>query len=130
MVVLFSPAANLTPGLREALTARAEAVEKGMITMVDKLISAGTSKKTKRERPLTSAIMRTSFMASDPIAYASACRAIAVAEEPEYSKITAPTVIVAGMEDLTCPRETVDFLVERIRGSKSKIIPDSAHWLP
>ena len=74
--------------------------------------------------------MRTTFLATDPEVYAQTCHAVATASEPDYGKIKARTVVLAGEEDKTCPKATLHFLEREIGGEvKLVVVKDAAHWV-
>jgi pimeloyl-ACP methyl ester carboxylesterase len=74
--------------------------------------------------------------------YAAACQAIAVAVAPDYSKITAPVLILAGEDDKTAPMsgcETIKCnaglslynfadLVAQVESCDIQVLPKVGHW--
>ncbi|BGO89865.1 hypothetical protein NBRC10512_005635 [Rhodotorula toruloides] len=128
-LILLGPVKKMAPGGVDALTKRAETVRSGgMSAIVDAVSTAGCSTKTNSSRPLSKAAVRASLLASQPEGYAQACLALAHADDPDYSAITAPTLIVAGSEDKTSPQATIDFLSGAITGAKVAKIEDVGHW--
>ncbi|BGP23060.1 alpha/beta hydrolase, epoxide hydrolase-like protein [Rhodotorula toruloides] len=128
-LVLLGPVKKMAPGGVDALTKRAETVRSGgMSAVVDAVSTAGCSAKTNASRPLSKAAVRASLLASQPEGYAQACLALAHADDPDYSAITAPTLIIAGSEDKTSPQPTIDFLSGAIKGAKVARIEDIGHW--
>ncbi|BGP30349.1 hypothetical protein JCM10296v2_002103 [Rhodotorula toruloides] len=128
-LILLGPVKKMAPGGVDALTKRAETVRSGgMSAIVDAVSTAGCSAKTNSSRPLSKAAVRASLLASQPEGYAQACLALAHADDPDYSAITAPTLIVAGSEDKTSPQSTIDFLSGAIPGAKVTKIEDIGHW--
>jgi pimeloyl-ACP methyl ester carboxylesterase len=116
------------PG-KKALRDRAATVQQGgMAAIADAVTSAGTSQKTAASRILETAAVRASLLCTPADGYAYACLALADAKEPDYTAITAPTLILAGNEDKTCPKATVDFLTQNIKNSKVVDLPDVGHW--
>lgn len=114
---------------KKALSDRAAAVRKGgMAAIADTVTAAGTSQKTKSSNTMAIAAVRSSLLNTNPEGYAAACEALAAAVEPDYSKITARTILLAGSEDKTCPEATIKFLHEQIRGSEVFAINDVGHW--
>lgn len=126
-----------------------------MSAIADAVTNAGTSEKTTSSRPLETAAgafpvepsfnrvliltdisaapiaqyaVRASLLSSPVEGYAQACLALAQATDPDYSKIAVPTLILAGSEDKTCPKATVDFLSERIKDSTVETLQDVGHW--
>ncbi|POY70523.1 A/B superfamily hydrolase [Rhodotorula taiwanensis] len=128
-LVLLGPVKKFAPAGVEALTKRAQTVrDGGMIAVADTVANAGVSAKTNSSRALAKAIVRTSLLTTPAEGYAQACLAAAAADDPDYSQITAPTLIFAGDEDKTCPKPTVDFLRDAIKNAKVVQLADVGHW--
>lgn len=129
LLVLLGPVKQFAPGGVEALTKRAATVrEGGMISIVDTVATAGVSAKTNSSRTLAKSVVRASLLMSPAEGYAQACLAAAAATDPDYSKITTPTLIFAGDEDKTAPKPTIDFLHKAINGSKIVHLAEVGHW--
>jgi pimeloyl-ACP methyl ester carboxylesterase len=99
-----------------------------MSSIATTVASAGTSESTKANKPLVTGYILASLMATDPRGYAQACLAAAKAEDADYSSISCPTLIVAGAEDKTAPKATIEYLQNRIAGSKVETIDVVGHW--
>ncbi|GAA5960157.1 hypothetical protein JCM8115_002530 [Rhodotorula mucilaginosa] len=128
-LVLLGPVKKFAPGGVEALTKRAATVrEGGMISVAATVANAGVSAKTNSSRTLAKSIVRASLLTTPAEGYAQACLAAAGATDPDYSKITAPTLIFAGDEDKTAPKPTIDFLSQAINGSKVVQLAEVGHW--
>lgn len=126
--VLIGPVKAFPEAGFKALTGRADTVRKGgMPAVADTVATAGTSPSIKR--PIVKGYVLSSLLATPPEGYAQACVALATAKDPDYSKITAPTMIIAGDEDKTAPRATIDFLAERIGGSSVQTCQQTGHWI-
>jgi pimeloyl-ACP methyl ester carboxylesterase len=127
--VLIGPVKAFAPAGVSALTARAASVREGGMTSVASAIAAGgISRKTSTSRPLSKSAVFASLISSPAEGYALACLAGAKAVDPDYSTIRAPTLIVAGDEDKTCPKATVEFLQKSIAGAKVVELKDVGHW--
>ena len=108
---------------------RAALVRKdGMTAVVPAIIQNGLSDQTRQSNGLAQAFVKASLLATNPEAYAEACLALGSAQDPQYSQIQAPVLIVAADQDKTSPSATVNFLKEAI--SNVKIVPLSGvgHW--
>jgi pimeloyl-ACP methyl ester carboxylesterase len=116
------------PG-KKALRDRAATVQQGgMSAIAAAVTTAGTSEHTKASRPLETSVVRASLLTTPADGYAAACLALADATEPDYSAIKVPTLILAGSEDKTCPKPTVEFLTQNINGAKVVDISNIGHW--
>ncbi|MFI5613238.1 3-oxoadipate enol-lactonase [Amycolatopsis sp. NPDC051903] len=69
--------------------------------------------------------------ATDPTAYAASCDALAAFDlRAELSRITAPTLVVAGREDLATPVDHARLLADRIPGASLTEVAHAAHLAP
>ncbi|KAH7914916.1 putative hydrolase [Hygrophoropsis aurantiaca] len=128
-LVLIGPVKAFAEAGVKALTARGESVlAGGMAAVADTVATAGVSQKTLASGHLAKHAVRASLLATPPAGYAHACSALTRAKDPEYARITAGTVILAGAEDKTCPEATVRFLAESIRGAEVVSFGDVGHW--
>src|SRR6266849_2896727 len=71
---------------------------------------------------------------SDPRGYGNACTAMAALNagplDPELSRISAPTLIVASDLDRHCPPKAAEIIAAGIKGSRLEIIPGAGHPIP
>lgn len=96
---------SLSPSLQTLMLKRAHTVlEHGMSSIVDQVVAAGLSERTRADSPLAVALVRALVLATKPEGYAAACRALAGASEPKYSRIEAETLVVAGASSLSRSR--------------------------
>ena len=100
-----------------------------MSAVANTVATAGTSTTVQSQKPLVKGYVLSSLLATPAEGYAQACIALATAIDPDYSKIEAPTMIVAGEEDKTAPKATIDFLRERIKGSHVVTCQKVGHWI-
>lgn len=111
------------------MTDRAALVRnKGMTAVVSAILSNGLSEQTRKNNVLAQALVKSSLLGTKPEGYAQACLALAGAGDPDYSKIVAPTLIVAGDQDKTSPQATTDALTGAIAGSKAITLAGVGHW--
>ncbi|HEX9098313.1 MAG TPA: alpha/beta fold hydrolase [Candidatus Dormibacteraeota bacterium] len=71
---------------------------------------------------------------ADPRGYGNACAAMAALNaaplDPELSRISAPTLIVASDKDRHCPPKAAEIIAAGILGSRLEIIPGAGHPIP
>lgn len=99
-----------------AMTART----KGMAAVVDDVVTAETSERTKKENPLALTAVKLSLLGQDPEGYAKACSALGDAgvKKLEIGKVQAETLVIAGEED--------DVATLAVCEEYSKLLPKSA----
>jgi len=68
-------------------------------------------------------------MRQDPAGYAAHCEALAEAHAADHSRITCPTLLVAGESDPVAPVVMARQLAEKIAAAQLEIIPGIAHWM-
>lgn len=127
--VLLGPVKSFAPGGVAALTARASTVRAGGLSSIASAVTVAGISSASLSSPLVKNAVLASLLSTPAEGYARACLAAASASDPDYSKITAPVLIIAGAEDKTCPKATVDFLVEHIKGAKVETLGSVGHWL-
>ena len=132
LILLGPPPSPLPEAPSQNNFARAEvARSKGMTAVVDGIIWAGTSAKTKAERPMAVTATRLSLLGQDPEGYAKACAALAksVNVALDFGRIEAETLIVTGGEDIVSPAELCRKYDGMLKKSKGvKILEDVGHW--
>ena len=99
-----------------------------MLAVVDAIIGAGLSERTRADRALAVGYTRALLLATNAEGYAQACLALGGARDPDYSRITASTLIIAGAEDKTSPQATTEALQSAIAHCRSVQLQDVAHW--
>ena len=130
ILVLIGPVKAFNDNVRTALSGRASLVtDKGMSAIAQQIATGGTSEKTNSSRPLNKAFVLASVLSAKPAGYAQACRALAEADDPQYEKINAPTLIIAAAEDKTSPDATTSSLAESIPGASRVVLKETGHWL-
>lgn len=129
MTVLIGPVKQLAEAGQKAMGDRAATVRKGgMSAVANTILGAGTAAFTQSSRPLSSGAVLASLLSSPSEGYASACEALGSAIDPDYERITVPVFILAGEEDKTCPKATVDFLATKLPQAKVQTLKDVGHW--
>ncbi len=80
------------------------------------------------EHPEVRAELRAMLVACDPEGYAACCGAIERMDlRGELGRISAPTLVVSGSEDLATPVEHQRVVAEGIRGARHEIVGPAAH---
>lgn len=119
----------LAPPTQKIMLQRSHAVlEGGLSPIVAQIVNGALSKHTKETSPLSAALVRSLVLATKPEAYAAACQALASAVDPDYSKIEASTLVIAGVEDYMSPKETTKFFEEKIKDVRVEEMKDVGHW--
>jgi pimeloyl-ACP methyl ester carboxylesterase len=102
-----------------------------MAAVVDAVVSAGVSEKTKKDRSVSVTAVRLSLLGQDPEGYAKACSALAKSNNTslDFSRISTDTVIITGSEDKVSPPQ----LCEKYKGELQKckgveVLQDVGHW--
>lgn len=131
-LALFGPLQCPPDGARPNIRARAAKAREGgvaaMQEIADAIVGAALSARTRREQPVTVAMVRESVMRQDPEGYARSCEALAEAIAPPVEQINCPTLLVTGDEDVVAPPQSVRAIGERIAGSRTVIYPQCGHW--
>jgi len=125
---LIGPAKAPSQAVAVELTARAQTVLEGGMSSIIDVAASGISQKTQTSRPLAKAAIRATLLSTPPKGYSAACLALAKAVDPDYSKITSKTVILAGSEDKVTPPDILEFFKRSIVGSEVMVLEDVGHW--
>lgn len=130
LILLGPPPSPVPEAGRNGSIARAVTVRSGgMAAVVDAVVIAGTSSKSKSENPLGITAVRQSLLGQDPEGYAKGCTALAGASEAiSISQIKAKTLIVTGDEDKVSPPQICEKYSGEISGSKVQVLPGVGHW--
>lgn len=122
------PAAGAENSIKRAAAVRAEGMRNIAITVA----TAGTSEKTKSDRPLAFTAVQMSLLSQDPEGYAKGCTALASAKDVniDFSRLGQSTksLIITGEEDKISPPAHVKKLAETMNSSETKILSDVGHW--
>lgn len=130
LVLVGPPPSPLPKAASDGSYARAAlARSKGMSAVVDAVVGAGTSERTKKENPVAVAAVRLSLLGQDPESYAKACQALAGATESlDVEGLEMPTLIVTGDEDKVSPPALCEKYVGRIKNARHVVLPSTGHW--
>lgn len=130
LVLLGPPPSPLPEAGQSGSIARAATVRaSGMAAVVDAVVSAGTSRKSKTDNPLGIVAVRMSLLSQDPEGYAKGCTALAGSSEAlPVSQIKSRTLIVTGDEDKVSPPQLCEKYSEDIKEAKVQVLPQVGHW--
>lgn len=130
LILIGPPPLTMSPAGSAWLTSHAAAIRKnGMASVVDAIIKADTSAKTKAERHVAVAAIRMSLLAQDPEGYGKGCMALAGAqEELDLSQVQARTLIVTGSADNIASVKNCNELAAQIPGARIEVLNNAGHW--
>ena len=133
-LALFGPLLAPPDAARPQLRARGEKARKegiaAMQAIADTLVQSATSAETKAQRHAAVAFVRESLMRQGPDGYARSCDALADALPADASRISCPTLLVTGDEDVVAPPQAVRAMSEKIAGSQVEVLRGCGHWTP
>jgi 3-oxoadipate enol-lactonase len=131
-LLLFGPLLCPPEGARANIKARAAKARTegvvGMQAIADALVLASTSNESKQKRLASVAFVRESLMRQCPDGYARNCDALAEAQAADTSRITCPTLLVTGDEDVVSPPQAVRSMSEKIAASRMEVLRGCGHW--
>jgi 3-oxoadipate enol-lactonase len=109
--------------------ARADQVRAaGMASVCGPVISRWFTPEYAATAPAVIDGFRAEFVRTDPGGYAGCCAAIArMDQRPALPAIAAPTLVLAGADDLATPREHGEVIARGIPGARLDVIPSAAH---
>jgi 3-oxoadipate enol-lactonase len=128
-LTLMATAAYLPPA--EGWEQRATTVcRDGMAAIVDAVISRWFTPPFAQNFPERLAPVRKRFLEMDPRGYAVCCRVIRDMDlRQDIGSITAPTLVIAGVDDPATPVAMMEDIRERISDSELVVLPRAAHLL-
>jgi pimeloyl-ACP methyl ester carboxylesterase len=119
------PAPTVNNVLERARVVRAS----GMRAIAETVVVAGTSAKTKTERPVALSAIRASLMSATPEGYAQACTALAACVGGmDITQLGMLTLIISGNEDLVSPPSLAQSMKSSIKGATVEVLKDCGHW--
>lgn len=131
-LVLSDTSCGYAPEQGQVFEERARTVEaSGMESLVQPTLERWFTAEFRAARPDVVERIASTLRANDPVGYAGSCRAIAKLDlAEEVRRITAPTLIVVGDEDVGTPPQMAREIQQRISGSRLEILPNAAHLAP
>lgn len=129
LVLLGPPPCPLPEPGRQQLRDRAAIVRKaGTVAIVDAIVAASTSQRTKETNPLALSLVRMSVLFTQPEGYAQACVAFAgTPENLDLGAVQARTLVITGVEDKVSPPGVARGLAERIPSCEAVVLADVGH---
>ncbi|UWZ40421.1 3-oxoadipate enol-lactonase [Dactylosporangium roseum] len=126
-LVLICTAAHLPPA--DGWLTRAGQVRSwGMGSIADAVLGRWFTPRYRAALPARVAPFRAMIAASPAEGYAGGCEAIAGMDlRDDLSRITAPTLVVAGADDPATPPEHGEVIHAGIAGSRLAVVPNAAH---
>jgi 3-oxoadipate enol-lactonase len=110
--------------LERAATVRAE----GLGAVAPAVVSRWLTPEYAEEHPSLVERLEAMVRATPVEGYASCCCAIAEMDlEDELARIAAPTLVIAGAEDLALPPDHGARIAARIPGTRMAVVPNAAH---
>jgi 3-oxoadipate enol-lactonase len=108
---------------------RAETVRaRGLAAIADALIGRWFTEEVARSRPDLVAEARKMIVAIPDEGYANCCGAVETMDlTPVLGRITAPTLVIAGTDDLATPPDHADRIVAGVPGARLALVPGAAH---
>jgi len=130
-LALFGPLLAPPDQARVGIRARAaKARQEGMRGVADALLQSSISSETRAKRLVAVAFVRESLMGQDPDGYARSCEALADMQAADTTRITCPTLLVTGEEDVVSPPQSVRMMGQKISGSRVEVLRGCGHWTP
>jgi len=130
-LVLIGPPPNPLPtaGQNGSIARAALVRSSGMAAVVDAIITAGTSEKSKTDNPVAIAAIRLSLLGQDPEGYAKGCQALAcVSQALPVENLKVDVLIVTGEEDKVSPPQVCEKYASEIKGAKVHVLSQVGHW--
>lgn len=126
----------------------------GLDPIVSLVLASATSPYTRTHSPLSQALIRSLILGTSPegmfdvclisyepgtsvdnhsyrshTGYARACEALATAVNPDWTRVSAETLIIGGATDYLCTKEVVAEFVQLISGARSVELENVGHWI-
>ena len=101
---------------------------RGLEAIADAVVARWFTSALADTEPETVARFRAMLTASPPEGYARCCEALAAWDARQrLAEIAAPTLVVAGVDDLATPLEHAELVVSRIPGARLRVLEQAAH---
>lgn len=125
--VLLCTSAHLAPATvyaERAVAVRAH----GMEPIADAVVARWVTPGLAGRDPELMASLRAMLTAVDAESYAQCCEAIAELDlRPDLGRIAAPTLVIAGGQDVATPPAHAEVITQGIAGARLEVIDDAAH---
>jgi 3-oxoadipate enol-lactonase / 4-carboxymuconolactone decarboxylase len=126
-LALLCTSAHLTP--LEQWHNRADAVRAhGMSAISDAVVARWITPSLAGRDPELVARLGAMVSSIDAESYAQCCEAIATMDlRPDLGRIAAPTVVVAGANDVAIPRDQLEAIASAMANARLEVLEDAAH---
>jgi pimeloyl-ACP methyl ester carboxylesterase len=125
-LALFGPISEPPAAARAGLAERADMAQKeGMAGIAEAVHKASVS----ANKPVASAFVRESLLRQDASGYAAHCQALSNVEAADLTKISCPTLLIAGEGDPVAPVAMAEDMAQKLPHAQLEIIPEVAHWM-
>jgi len=131
LILVGPPPSPLPAAASTNSHARAHLVRtQGMSAVVDAIVTAGTSSKTKSDNPLATTAIKLSLLSQDPEGYAKACSALANATTKlDFAAVKTQALIITGSEDKVSPPQLCEeYAASLPQGSAVEVLENVGHW--
>jgi 3-oxoadipate enol-lactonase len=100
----------------------------GMAAVLDRVVPRWFTPDFAASHPDVVDACRNMLLAVPPEGYAGCCEAIAAMDlRDDLARITAPTLVLAGRDDLPTPVEHAELIASRVAGASLVVVDDAAH---
>lgn len=100
----------------------------GLHPIADQVVARWLTPGLAARDPALVAALMTMLTAGDPESYAQCCEAIAgMDQRADLARVTAPTLVVAGADDLAIPPEHARAIADGVAGARLEVLPGAAH---
>jgi 3-oxoadipate enol-lactonase len=130
-LVLIGAAAHMPPASTWQERAAAVLAAGSPEPVADAVVDRWLTPAFAATRPDLRAELRGMLVSTPPDGYASCCRAIERMDlREELSRISAPTLVISGADDLSTPVVKQEEIVAAIPGARHEIVSPAAHLAP
>lgn len=128
-IILLGPVRAQPDKAKAATRERAATVrDNGMSAIAEGIAQGATSDQAARHNSLVRPLVRELLLGQNAEAYARACEALAAADNPDLSKITAKTLLITGDEDKVSTPATNEAIEAELADAERHTITGIGHW--
>ena len=130
-IVVICSSAHMPPASRWAERAATVRAAGSTEPVADRVVDRWLTPAFAAEHPEVRARLRAELTACDPEGYAACCGAIERMDlRADLGRITAPTLVVSGADDLATPVEHQQLIAASIPNARHEILTPAAHIAP
>ncbi len=117
---------------RAAYRERGQTVrEHGFAPIADAVLGRWLRPEFAEANPETAERLRGGLLATPREGYAACCEALATVDlRYDLTRIRAPTLVIAGADDMATPPEHGRLIADRVAGARLEVVADAAHLAP